>query len=469
MVKKHTIDTTDELWADFLQLKIRRGFKNNDLALETLIKEEVAREKDQCPFYLQDTTISLPPTTKAQINKFVSEIRIVERALGKPLLVLHDKKSDAFYVECHIFAKELLSKMDTDAVIDPDYQEEFRANRQLQPNNIFFKKMLTDASEGRQFSDIVIEYADYPPSNKPLKVLGGQHRGKAIEESGQNRVHGIRVYFDLTKDKRVELYIASNSNIQVPSDLLDRLDETSLEPPNKLRDWCYAVEIMKAGQDFNERRSAEEEVAPTVRMMRTFIINFYEGKKYRGSIDEDAHTPVLAETAGEEDSRYIKFFKEEDFSKDETLMEAGKAFVKLHKKQFGTIQKMNIHSKKEFRIKAYNLALIAAWAFAVGVLQKDKKRLEKLYKLPDLASENDSLNAEAMQKARHSLIDQNTSYRGLGTRTDENDRGRLLQLFIEYSNSEKPRVTLDMCNAAIEIYHSNKARYDADLKRKKAF
>ena len=36
MVKKHTIDTTDELWADFLQLKIRRGFKNNDLALETI-------------------------------------------------------------------------------------------------------------------------------------------------------------------------------------------------------------------------------------------------------------------------------------------------------------------------------------------------------------------------------------------------------------------------------------------------
>lgn len=469
MVKKHTFDTTDAFWNEFLQLKLKRGFKNNDIALEEIIKESIEKDKTQKTFYLQDSAINLPETTGAQIKKFTTEIKTLEIALGKQLLVLEDLKSKAFYIECHVPANELLKKMDIDAVIDPDYQEEFRANRALQPKNVFFKQMLEDASKGRQFSDIVTEYADYEPSDKPLKILGGQHRCTAIKESRQNRFHGMRVYFDLTKDKRVELYIASNSNIQVPSDLLDRLSETRLEPPNMLRIWCYAIGIMKQRQDFNERRSSEEEASPTVRMMRTFIINFYAGKNYSGDVDEDAYVPMLAETGGKEDEKYFDIYKNKNFEKEQDLMEAGKAFVALHKKQFQQIQSMQIHSKKEFRIKAFNLALISAWAFAAGVLQRGKKRLEKLYSLPALCGSSDPLNAEAMQKAKHPIIDKNSNYRGLGTRTDENDRGRLLQLFTEYSNSEKPKINLEMCNAAIELYHGNAAKKEADKKRKKAF
>ena len=73
-----------------------------------------------------------------------------------------------------------------------------------------------------------------------------------------------------------------------------------------------------------------------------------------------------------------------------------------------------------------------------------------------------------MAKSKHKALD-SESYRGLGTRSDNNERGRLLQLFLDYSNSSKPKITGEMCNASIHMFHSNLDRKKGEEKIKKAY
>lgn len=468
---KINFSTTDELWEKVNAFKTKNHLENNNDAVEQLLQiglENKLGEQTNPEYYLQDESHSLPSDAEAQIKGFIKSIPTLEIQKGKPLLVLFDKKTEAFYIECHILANELLKRIDLDAPVDPDNQEEYRANRELREENKFFKIMQEHAKKGRQFSDIVIEYSN-EDDKMPLKVLGGQHRCKAIESSQQNRPHGVRAYFNLDLKKRVELYLASNSNIQIPPDLLDRLSETSLDPPNKLREWCVLVGLMKQGKDFEERRSGEADASPTVRMARTIIVNFYHGKNYRGDIDTDAPVPYLAPTGGEPDEEYLKLFNKVDFEKDEELVAAARIFVQLHKKQLDAVSKSEENAKKDAKMKAYSYSVLSAWSFAAGALQKHPDRLKKFYKLNELSGTTDPLSATAMQKARHPVIDKNTNYRGLGTRSDDRERGRVLALFLNYSSSEKPKITDLMCNAAIEIFEVNRAKKAADEAKKKAF
>src|SRR5574341_308343 len=156
-----------------------------------------------------------------QADDFYEKIQTLEKELGQKIIMHEDKCSNVNFIECHISSAVLTNFMDLNAVVDPENQEDYRANRVLQPKNPDFLKMVTDAKAGRQFSDIVIEYnTEYTPE-KPLKILGGQHRSVAIQKaSNVNKHHGIRVYFNLDISKRVELYFISNTNIQVPDDLL---------------------------------------------------------------------------------------------------------------------------------------------------------------------------------------------------------------------------------------------------------
>lgn len=154
--------------------------------------------------------------------------------------------------------------------------------------------------------------------------------------------------------------------------------------------------------------------------------------------------------SGGMDQEYLKIFdeiKNKSFSEQKELTKAAKEFVKLHNQQIAK-------AKKEYRYKSLNLAIISAWAFATGSLQKDKG-LKKLYNIPEDAGKNDPLNGSVMARARHVKIDPD-AYRGLGTRDNEKERGRLLQLFYRYSQSDKKGITLSMCNAAIKFYHYNK-------------
>jgi hypothetical protein len=465
---KLQFSASDELWDKVLKFKIERGLKNNNLAVEQLIEDGLKPLLN--PKII--STGEIPTEIVGDIVLFMDKVPTIERSLSKPLLIIKDEKSGTFYTECHVNAQTLIQFADPDATIDPELQEEYRANRELvDPDDFYFLQMIDDAKEGRTFSDIVIEYNYSYTEAKPLKILGGQHRLEAIKDAfkqKKNLTHGIRVYFHLTKNQRAEIMRISNTNINVSPDLRDRIEEHRLG--DILRNFCVTTGIMKKGEDFGDKRKYED-FTPTVRMIRSFIVNFYRGLDYKGeNIDEDAIIPYLCKSGRGTDEEYIKIFNK--FKKtggymDASLVEAGKMFSKLHEIQFKNADKINSQSKKAFKVKAYSLAIITSWAYSSGALQKNVNRLKKLYSLPELSQTDDPLNALAMAQSKHKS-DLET-YRGLGTRNDEKERGRLLQLFLAYSKSPKPKITKEMCNTAIDIFHSNEDKIGADEKRKQAF
>lgn len=436
-------------------IKSKENFKRGSMSEEIrkMIIESLDKISLKFPIYKQKDLLKIDKDTLNEIEKFYDQINTLEKELGKGLIIFLDKKSGAFYTECHISAEEFTKKEDIDAVVDPDNQEEFRLNRNLNEKHTAFKEMLSDAKEGRQFSDIVIDFNNDYKAEKPLKILGGQHRVVAIrrayEKEKVNRTHGIKIYFNLSTSKRVEIAEIANTNINISADLRDRLKEQQLNPPGRLRDWAWHIGILKKGLDFADKRRKEQE-EPTVKMMRTFLVNFYDGLDYTGALEDEAKDPYLC-TSGGMDPRYKKLFdrlKKKDFKDYKELTEAGKKFMELHKKQFKT-------ANKSHRYRAFALAVISSWAFTAGVLQKNKKYLNKLYSIPEKSTRTDPLNGEAMSKARNNKYDSDT-YRGLGTRYNDKERGRLLQFFYRYSRSDKENITLNLYNAAINIYHHKK-------------
>ncbi|MBU0591030.1 MAG: hypothetical protein ABIG69_18530 [Bacteroidota bacterium] len=464
--------TSDNLWDLVQRYKMDRNLKNNNDAVEELIKKGLPEATDKTIVYVDARPSE---NVVATIKEFKDKIPSVEKKEGTPLLILKDQKSGAHYSECHIFASEFVQLADPDAIIKIESDEDLelhRANRQLEPDNYYFIQMIEDAKGGRQFSDIVIEYnTEYAP-NKPLKILGGQHRHEAIIKALKeniNHIHGIRVYFNLTGEQQAEIMRISNTNINVSPDLRDRIEESALTPADMLRTFCQTTGILKAKQDFGDKKRTDD-FAPTVRMMRSFIVNFIEGRDYQGNADDDAVIPSLCESGKHIDKDYLQIFNQFKSKKafdDAQLIEAAKMFAKLHNAQFKNSENFKGIEKKEFKIKAFSLSIIASWAFAAGTLQKNPERLNKLYDLPALSGPDDPLNATAMGKAKHKTDTE--TYRGLGTRSGGKEVGRVLQLFLSYSQSKKPKITLDMCNAAIDIFHSNEARISAEKKRKEAF
>lgn len=414
-------------------------------------------------FIFQNKNIKIDKESQQKIVDFLTNIKTFEKKIKRPLLILYDAKSKVFYTECHIYTEELKKFKDEDATIDPDYQEEYRLNRALQPDNPDFITMQEDAKRGRQFSDIVIEYNKDYRENKPLKILGGQHRTKAIEKmSPKNTLHGIRVYFNLNKDQRAEIARISNTNITIADDLLDRMEEQRLDPPNKLRNFAQKIGLLQKGKDFGDRKANIENL-PTIRSARTFIVNFYKGKNYKGNFDDEALESYLCNSGGM-DQEYLKIFRKIDnFISEKDLLEAGKSFVKLHKKQYNIASKdENLKRIKAYRMKAMVLAMVSSWAYASGLLQRHKDRLNKFYSLPDKSGKNDPLNAIQMSAFQFKGIDPE-AYRGLGTRSDSKERGRLAMIFLEYSKEQsKDVIDKALLERAVRFYHANKMRSEGD-------
>jgi hypothetical protein len=417
---------------------------------------------------------NLPDDTSREVTSFLQSVPLFESKNDFPLLVFLDGKSKAFYCECHISASDLLSKADLDAVIDPEFQEEFRANRELEPYNFYFLQMVEDAKRHRTFSDIVAEYNTQYRVTIPVKILGGQHRmeaiKRAVDECKVDEMHGVRIYFNLNKDQRAELMRISNTNISVSSDLRDRIEEQRLEPAGMLRNFCFETSLLKRGDDFGDKRRYQEEFSPTVKMIRSFVVNFFRGRQYVGEIDKDAVVPSVCDSGREIDPEYLKIFMKFQSAgsfNDSQLIEAAKNFSQLHEAQFKNAELIEGAAKKQFKIKAYNIAVITSWAYAAGVLSRYPQRLNKLYSLPTLCGKEDPLNARGMAKAHHKNDPE--TYRGLGTREDSKERGRLLYLFLNYSKSDKPKITEPMCNAAIDAFHSNADVIESEEKLKRAF
>ena len=367
------------------------------------------------------------------------------------LHLITDLRTDSFFCECHIPAKLLITKGTIDVPLDPENQADYRANRDIVESHEAYLKMTEDAIKRRTFSNIVTEYNTEYQKNKPLKIIGGQHRFLAIEKAlkeGIEEYHGVKVYFDLNIEQRLDVQLISNTNIAVSNDLLDRMFETVKGP--ELRSWCQQVGILNENQDFADRKQRGSQIS--VRGARTFIVNYFIGKLISNqTFNAVDSTPYLAKT-GTLDEEYEELSKDKTIWKDNGLIESGTAFGILIKAQKGYFTERE-NEDYEFSEKPLSYATLSAWAFVAGVLHNNRVRLENHFALAEI-KKTDPLNAKILAKGRHKTDPEN--YRGLGTRTDAKDRGRLSGII--YIQAEKgDGIYKGIVDLAVEKYHAKQA------------
>jgi len=415
--------------------------------------------------YILDDNASKPPEGVLEIfREFRSEMPTLESERKLPFVLLQDGKSKAYYIECHIIASVAIPLVDLDAVLDPEEQEQFRLQRELQPSNPAFIRMCSDAVENRQFSDIIAEYDTSYRPEAPLKILGGQHRTEAIKRALENseisRYHGFRVYFGLTVDQRNEIAQVANTNIAISPDLIDRMQETVRGP--QLRNFFHKVGLLEPNEDFADRKNPEGKI--TVRLARTFIVNFFEGKKNKDvKLEDSFFTPYVCKS-GQEDPKYL-FIIDKKIWQDSDLLEAGTNFASLHKKQMMVVAQDPELNKSEFRNKAISMAVLSSWAFVAGLLQNKKDALRKLFSLPKLSGDKDPLVAKFMSESSHPKDP--PTYRGLGTRYTVEDRGRVTEMFIQYASSSSKQITRAIIESAIMSHEAKVALAKAKEAREK--
>jgi hypothetical protein len=242
------------------------------------------------------------PEVLQEVTQFISTVETREHQNNSQIVIHQDGKSGSYYIKCSIPAKTVYSLLDLDARLDPSSSTSFRANRQLLLTHHTYKRMKTDAEEGREFHDIIVEYLQSYNPDKPLKVWGGQHRSKAIQEAYKSknisRYHSFRIYFCLRKEQRTDLALISNTNISVSNDLFDRqLEETQVGI--QLREWCTKVGLLNEGEDFPDQSSKTDKIS--VKLARTFIVNFLHGTE-RGKqleekdLDRNIYEPYLCQS-----------------------------------------------------------------------------------------------------------------------------------------------------------------------------
>jgi len=392
------------------------------------------------------------------IDNFLNAFQPHEVKMGTKLSLYFDEKSKAYYLVCHLDGKVLAQHCDLEASLDADEDDEiYKLNREITEDQAAYKLMEEDALNGRSFEDLVLEYDTSYHPQKSLKVYGGQHRLRAIEKAQDKKglvLHGVRVYFDLSREQKVEIATVSNTSIAVPNDLLDRMREQLIG--TELRDWCQAVGLLDKGVDFADRRSPD---MPTVRIARTLLVNFFLGLDAKQL--DDFHQPIICKSGGI-DEQYLTVRNRINWN-DEGLKEMGKQFARLHKLQRQSVLERQEDKNAEFARKALSLSVVSSWAYAAGLFQSDKSLLHIHYSIPDSTlPPEDPLNAKALSEARLKPTDPDT-YRGLGTRSSPNELGRMLEVFLVLATkASKKRITKELANAAIQSYVAKRAVYEAD-------
>jgi hypothetical protein len=387
------------------------------------------------------------------VHKFVELFAPVEAETGE-ILVFTDNRTKAHYCECHVKASRFIAHTTTDVSLDPDEQGEYRANRDLVENHAAFERMKDDALKLRSFSNIVAEFNPDQNEEKPLGVIGGQHRTEAIREALEGEAdefHEVKVYFGLDQDQRLDVQVISNTVIAVSGDLYDRMLETVKGP--ELRKWCHETGLLGTDQDFGDK--AQRGGALTVRLARTFIINYYEGKKSVGSNFDTTNTSPILPLVGAESAIWDDLRKKQpSIWIDTKLRKAGEEFAKLV-----SAQRKAFADKKgnaDYKEKAQNIAILSAWAYTAGLLSENQTRLDRHYGLSEKTGK-DPLNSSALAKGRHKIDPEN--YRGLGTRTDAKERGRLVELF--YLQTEKGEgISPALVTVAIAKYHAKQGQLE---------
>jgi hypothetical protein len=384
-----------------------------------------------------------------------------------PFLVMRDKATGALFVEVHVLGSRLVPAATIDVPLDPEEQADYRANREMVEDHAAFLKMREDAKNARSFSNLVCEFTRSFDEDHPVKVIGGQHRFSAIQEAvaiGVDEPHGVKLYFGLDSEQRLDVQLISNTNIAVSTDLFDRMTETLAGP--QLRKWCQLVGLLDEGEDFADRRARGNPI--TVRAARTFIVNYYRGalidsKKF----DVTETTPVILKSGvAVEEWDALKGAHPEMWM-DENLQKAGKEFAQLVKAQRAFFESASGKPKPgqaDSAEKALNYAVLSAWAYVAGVLSANSTRLKRHFGLRKSGAK-DPLNAAALAKGRHKTDPEN--YRGLGYRTDAKERGRMAELFFMQAE-DGGKVTSAKIDLAIKKFHAKEAQLEVSKARDRA-
>lgn len=393
--------------------------------------------------------------TSTLVGQRLFQFALKFEPLEEKPFILTDKCTDARFCECHVKASKLVEFGTTNVPLDPEEQADYRANRNLVVIAPAFEKMRADAREGRSFSNIVAEYNTDFDEEHPLKIIGGQHRFTAMEEAlseGVDEWHGVKVYFCLDKEQRLDVQLISNTSIAISGDLFDRMHETARGP--ELRDWCQEVGFLKEGEDFTDRRRRGGAIS--VQIARTFIMNFYAGQQVDPeNFATTATVPVVA-PAGRASEAWEKLLNTRPkLYSDPALKRAAKEFVRLISAQRAAFAGQKV--KPDYPEKALNLALLAAWAYVAGMLRKNDTRLKRLFALADKSGAGDPLNAHALAEGRHKTDADN--YRGLGYRTDAKERGRFTELFFLIAEKGSG-VSLPQIKIAIGKFFAKEATLD---------
>ncbi|HKY73974.1 MAG TPA: hypothetical protein VJ246_01525 [Patescibacteria group bacterium] len=177
--------------------------------------------------------------------------------------------------------------------------------------------------------------------------------------------------------------------------------------------------------------------------------------------ENEFHQPIVCKSGGI-DEDYMEVRKRVTWS-ETRLIEMGKQFARLHKVQRETVANREEDNYAEFARKAISLTVVASWAYAAGIFQRNPEHLQTHYAIPDsIPAPNDPLNAKALSLARLKGTDPDT-YRGLGTRSNSRELGRMLEVFLVLAaKASKKRITKELANAAIQSYEAKRAVYEAN-------
>jgi len=404
------------------------------------------------------------PTAAKQSENFTTFLHQFTPLEATTVHPLTDHRTEAVYCECHVKASKLIAFGTTDVPLDPEDQAEYRANREIVENAPAYARMIDDAILRRSFSNVVAEFTTEFDEAHPLKIIGGQHRFEAIRNALQNGIdeyHGVKVYFDLNMEQRLDVQLISNTNIAISGDLFDRMHETVMGP--ELRNWFQSVGLLEAGQNFADRRARGGPIS--VQLARTFILNYFEGAKVDAKkFDVTETTPELCSTGVRDvDWEHLRTSRS-SLWKDAGLIRAGKEFAALMKAQRAAFTKGQRKSPPDYPEKTTNPAILAAWAYIAGMIRDNDVRLKRHFGLAG-ATGHDPLNVSALVKGKHKSDPE--QYRGLGYRTDPKERGRFAELFfLQAENGEG--ISKSNIDVAIAKYHAKGAALEVEKLKAKA-
>ncbi|MCJ7632980.1 hypothetical protein MUP77_11390, partial [Candidatus Bathyarchaeota archaeon] len=214
---------------------------------------------------------------------------------------------------------------------------------------------------------------------------------------------------------------------------------------------------------YKTRKNPEGRI--TVRLARTFVVNFFEGEKNKTKdLDTHAFVPYVCRS-GQDDPKYLALVHK-DMWNDPAFLEAGSCFANLHRKQMVAASNDPELNKTEFRNKAISMAVLSSWALVAGLLQNKKEALAKLFSLPKHSGDRDPLAAKAMSESSHPKDP--ATYRGLGVRYTQEDRGRVTEMFLQYAQSTtQKRISKTLIESAIMSYEAKISTMKAKELREK--